>query len=481
MDPAAPKPPPGAGASSIAPTFRLPLRATDFDAGLIGLLHAALHGAPRQDSLNDLCIHLARVLRLRLAVLARKTDAGTLAIEATSAENDLWMELQHIPERWDSGVSSRGPGGEALRAGAPVRMTLQDEGFALWQRPAQSEGVREILAIPLASRDGTGILELYFDTEIARGATAGTLAVAQLRQRIETFMADLQALEDQALVARALISAGNAAFITDLEGTIVWSNPAFSALSGYAADEVRGRNPNLLRSGQQGMRYYRGLWSTIRGGKIWSGQTVDRAKDGSEYTIQQTVSPVVNDERITHYVSIHHDIGREQRARAQLERASQVSPETGLLTNTAFQDAVEKACASRPETPMALVVVAVRGLQRAIPSMGDEVEGLVGTAMGKRIRDAVASPECAGAIGPFEYALLLRGDVSDARLEGRLRTLRENLAEPLPWPGPIPELDIHHGVAAFPAQGKTFQELWLKADRQLANEPYARASRSAPH
>ena len=479
---AAPGPPhPGSSPSKVAPDFRLPLRATDFDAGLAGLLHAALNGAPRREALAGLCAHLARVLRLRLALLVHPTESGTMAIEATSAENGLWLELQHIPERWDGGLSSQGPAAAALRAGAAIRMQVRDEGFALWQAAAEAERVREILAIPVPAQEGAWILALYFDCEIAHGATNGTLTVERLLRGVAGFIADLHTLEDQALVARALTSAGNAAFITDLEGTIVWSNPAFSALSGYTAGEVRGRNPNLLRSGQQGVRYYRELWGTIRGGRVWSGETVDRGKDGEEYSILQTVSPVAQDTRITHYVSIHQDIGRERRARAQLELASHISPGTGLLTQAAFRSGVEKVCAEAPEREAALVLITVRGLQRTAPALGEEMEGLVAIALGKRIREIIPSPDLAGATGPFEYAVLLRGDVSDSRIEAQLRTLREKLGEPLPYLGPMPQPDIHCGTARFPAEGRTFHALWLKADRQLANEPYRRASRNTPH
>ena len=463
----------------VASDFRLPLRATDYDAGLVSLLSAAINGAPRAGALAGLCAHLAQVLRLRLALLVRRTESGTLAIEATSAENDLWLELQRIPERADGGVSSRGPGASALRAGQAIHMRVGDEGFALWRAAAEGERVREIVAVPLAARDGAWALELFFETELARGATAGTVTVERLARSVESLMADLRLLEEQALVARALSSAGNAAFITDLEGTIVWSNPAFSALSGYGADEVRGRNPSLLRSGQQGLRYYRELWATIRAGKVWRGETVDRAKDGHEYAIAQTVSPVARDERVTHYVSIHQDIGRERRTRDLLERTTHLNPETGLLTRAAFRGAVEDAC--RDGQPALLAVMSLRGLQQAAPMLGEDFEGLVRTALGKRVREAMPAPDVAGAVAPFEYGLLLRGDVSPARVEARLRALGEKLAEPLPYLGAVPPLDVHVGTAAFPEQGKDFHELWLRADRQLADEPYARARRNAPH
>jgi len=472
----------GAGppATPVAHDFRLALRATDFEAGLAGLLHQALAGASRRESLDGLCRHLGRLLRLPLALLARKAESGTMALEASSAENGLWLELQRIPERWDGGLSSAGPAPSALHATTPVQVDVRSEGFALWRQAAEAERARTVLAVPIVAGDGSWVLEAYFDGDIPRGASTATVTVGRLAQSIHAFMEDLDTIAQQRLLARALTSAGNATFITDLEGTIVWSNPAFSSLSGYAADEVRGRNPNLLRSGKQGTRYYRELWGTIRSGKVWSGETVDRAKDGREYVIHQTVSPVAQDERVTHYVSIHEDIGRERRAREQLELASHVSPDTGLLTPSAFHSAVDTAV-KEARGPMALVIVALRGLQRAAPALGEEMERLVASALGKRVREAMPEPDLAGMLGPFEYSLLLRGDVTAGRVEARLRTLAEKLREPLPYLGELPDLDLHVGCATFPEQGATFQQLWLKADRQLADEPYARAHRAATH
>jgi PAS domain S-box-containing protein len=458
----------------------LPLRATDFDAGLARLFHDAVRGAPVTDVLAHLCRQLSRLLRLRLAVLSRRLDTGALVMEATSAENGLWLELQRIPQRCDSGLSSLGPAGEALRAQAAVRMRLADEGFQLWRAAAEHEHVKEILALPLAAADGERVLELYFDAEIPRGAAIATLSVGRLMHSLEIFFADLRTIERNRLLADALASSGNAALVTDLEGTIVWSNAAFTALSGYSASEVMGRNPNLLRSGQQGLRYYRDLWGTIRAGKVWQGETVDCGKDGQAYTIHQTVSPVAQDGRITHYLSIQHDIGRQKKERIQLELASRLSPQTGLLTPAAFENAIRVALAEPNDGTTTLVVVSLRGAQRAVPALGDGAEDTLAIGLGRRIRESIAAPDLAGALGPFEYVLLLRGDTEQS-LHARLQALAEKLLEPLPYLGPVPELDIHFGTATFPDEGSDFQQLWLRADRRLADEPYRRARRNAPH
>ncbi len=52
------------------------------------------------------------------------------------------------------------------------------------------------------------------------------------------------------LLRTAVEAAANGVVITDREGTIRWVNPAFTALTGYTADEAIGQNPKVLKSGQ---------------------------------------------------------------------------------------------------------------------------------------------------------------------------------------------------------------------------------------
>src|SRR5207248_11094909 len=72
--------------------------------------------------------------------------------------------------------------------------------------------------------------------------------------------------------------------ITDRSGQIVWVNEAFSALTGYSADEVLGKNPRILKSGKQDAAFYQSLWKTILAGQVWRGEMVNRCKDGTLYT-----------------------------------------------------------------------------------------------------------------------------------------------------------------------------------------------------
>ncbi|NIQ96165.1 MAG: PAS domain S-box protein, partial [Desulfuromonadales bacterium] len=77
-----------------------------------------------------------------------------------------------------------------------------------------------------------------------------------------------------------LASAANGIVITDPEGKILWVNPAFCALTGYAHEEAVGQHTRILRSGRHNQAFYAKLWATIRSSKVWRGEIVNRRKDG---------------------------------------------------------------------------------------------------------------------------------------------------------------------------------------------------------
>lgn len=111
------------------------------------------------------------------------------------------------------------------------------------------------------------------------------------------------------LHAAALETAANGILITDRAGTILWSNPAFSLLTGYSREEVMGRNPRLLKSGLHDERFYRKLWATILSGETWRGEFANRRKDGTIYHDEHTIAPVrCRKSEITHFVAIMQDI-----------------------------------------------------------------------------------------------------------------------------------------------------------------------------
>jgi PAS domain S-box-containing protein len=116
----------------------------------------------------------------------------------------------------------------------------------------------------------------------------------------------------------ALEVVANGVVITDPAGTILWVNPAFTRMTGYSFEEALGRTPRLLKSGAHPPELYRDLWITVRSGRVWTGEMLNRRKDGSTYFEEQTITPVQDGAgRISHYIAIKQDIT----ARKQAEEA----------------------------------------------------------------------------------------------------------------------------------------------------------------
>ncbi len=112
------------------------------------------------------------------------------------------------------------------------------------------------------------------------------------------------------LHSTALEAAANAVVITDRTGRIEWANQAFTALSGWTLAEAAGRSPGeLIKSGVHGPDFFREMWATLVAGGVWSGEIVNRRKDGAHRTEHMTITPVRDGAGgITHFVAIKQDI-----------------------------------------------------------------------------------------------------------------------------------------------------------------------------
>jgi diguanylate cyclase (GGDEF)-like protein/PAS domain S-box-containing protein len=150
------------------------------------------------------------------------------------------------------------------------------------------------------------------------------------------------------LQAAALEAAANAIVITDSHGAILWSNPAFTTMTGYSKEEVLGKNPHMLKSGKHPESYYANLWSTISSGKVWQGEIVNRRKDGTTYTEEMSITPLTRDlgnAVDTHFIAIKQDITE----RKQAEEALRESEERFRALVTASSDVVYRMSADWSE------------------------------------------------------------------------------------------------------------------------------------
>ncbi|MFB6091559.1 MAG: PAS domain S-box protein [Haloquadratum sp.] len=127
----------------------------------------------------------------------------------------------------------------------------------------------------------------------------------------------------------AMEHAGHAILVTDDDGTITYANPTMENISGYSLAELRGRTPAVLGSERQSDAFYEDLWETILEGEVWTGEIVNERKDGTEYVIDQTISPITEDGEITGFVAINRDITARKRRERNLQFFEQAIEQVG--------------------------------------------------------------------------------------------------------------------------------------------------------
>lgn len=131
--------------------------------------------------------------------------------------------------------------------------------------------------------------------------------------------------------------------ITDVKGNIEYVNRQFTTVTGYEADEVMGKNPRLLASGDTPKAVYRELWNTVLMGQTWRGDLKDRRKDGTFFWAAVTITPIHDDSgTIVNFVSSHVDIS-DRKASEEAMREAMLRTEianrskTELLANMSHE------------------------------------------------------------------------------------------------------------------------------------------------
>lgn len=230
------------------------------------------------------------------------------------------------------------------------------------------------------------------------------------------------ALERFKVLGTALANSPVAVVITDADGRIDWVNPQYERNTGFTLDEVRGKKPALVASGQTPARTYQEMWSALLSGRSWQGQFVNRRRDGSIYHDEATLSPVLDAKgRRIAIVGLHEEISARIAAQQELVRRERLLNELLEQQTAIFDNA----------PPIALV--ADGKFRHYNPAFVDLMKGTASELLGLDVRVLLGGAEHArrfhSQVGPMlaagdavrQIATLFRLDGSsfEARMSGR--------------------------------------------------------------
>ncbi len=397
-------------------------------------------------------------LRRRVAELDCLYSISTALEQESSTVETVWSVVQVLPRALCSGggvarVRLRDICFESSPA-APGRLLARSD---IWVQ-GKPEGVVEVFAPTGAEGD------LH-----PPAAEPGRL-LDEVAARLGRALVVRRARDFYELASTVFQAADEGIMVTDAHNRIEAVNPALSRITGYASEEVIGRNPRVFSSGWHDAAFYGAMWEAIYRTGHWEGEIWNRRKSGEVYPEWLSVV-VVRDEWGNHsrYVALFRDITQRKEMERRIVYRANHDALTGLPNRSLLFDRLNTTLArvQREGRGAVVLFVDLDRFKEANDRYGHEVGDQVLRITAHRLRTCVREADTVARYGGDEFVVLL-GDLGDPLAPELVsRHLLERLAKPLRIDSVQVALSASVGIARYPDDGLTPEALLKSADSAM--------------
>ncbi|MES1982376.1 MAG: PAS domain S-box protein, partial [Pseudomonadota bacterium] len=243
--------------------------------------------------------------------------------------------------------------------------------------------------------------------------------------------------------------------VTDENNQIIAVNPAFSKITGYSFEEVKGKNPRIFQSGHHDQNFYRAMWHELLSTGQWQGEIWDHDKAGLVQIKWLTINTIYKDGGAHRYVALFFDITDKKQAEELILRQANFDTLTGLPNRNMLRQQVEQAMkeAQRTGRPMALLLVDLDQFKEVNDTLGHDVGDLLLQEVASRIRGSVRESDVVARLGGDEFTVVLSqvDDLSSA--EAIAQKIVDSLSMPYLLGGESVFVTASIGITLYPDDG----------------------------
>ena len=264
-------------------------------------------------------------------------------------------------------------------------------------------------------------------------------------------------------------NAAEAIIVTDTNNRIVRVNPAFTAITGYTPNEVRGQDPKLLKSGRHDKTFYATMWNSLLTTGLWQGEIWNRRKNGDAFIEWLSITRIAGAEGEGGYVATFSDITRRKEAEDLMRHKAHHDPLTDLPNRALFYDRLQNALLNgkRYQRTFALLYVDLDYFKEVNDHLGHAAGDALLVETSRRLSACLREADTVARLGGDEFAMILTevSNIGDAE-EIAQRALHA-LSAPFALSEGTANISCSIGIALFPDHGEETEILQRHADKAL--------------
>ena len=320
----------------------------------------------------------------------------------------------------------------------------------------------------------------FMDAFTSKGSLASTelhttpiLLMATFPAVVLLYMRILAGKADEQLsIAAVAFESQNGMTITDAQNKILRVNRAFTEVTGYSAEEVIGKNPQILSSGRHDAKFYAAMWENISRTGGWEGEIWNRRKNGEVFPEHLSITAVKNrDGAVTNYVASFADISRRKMAEEEIQSLAFYDPLTNLPNRRLLLNRLKKSLAScaRNKQEGALLFIDLDNFKTLNDTLGHDIGDLLLQQVAQRLTSCARAGDTVARLGGDEFVVML-DDLGGYVLEAAEQTkiVGDKIAATLNQPYHLASGEYHGttsiGATLFNGQQQSVDELLKQAD-----------------
>jgi two-component system CheB/CheR fusion protein len=272
------------------------------------------------------------------------------------------------------------------------------------------------------------------------------------------------------LWASVFEGASEGAIITDEHNRIIAVNPAFTEITGYSFEEVKGKDPKLLSSGQHDKAFYEKMWQALDDKGYWKGEVTNKRKNGTQYVESLSIRALHDDDNtIIRYIAVFSDITDIKESLRTIEYQANYDHLTGLPNRNLIQDRIQQQLhhCRRANTLFAVLFLDLDHFKAINDSLGHEVGDKFLIAVAKRLQAGIRDEDTVGRLGGDEFVILLNSFKKPDDIIQIATKIINEIRQPFVVEGHAIHTSCSIGITIYPTDGNNVNHLMKNADTAM--------------